>query len=234
MDPHGAVLSSSQRHVLETLKRHGEATADELAGSLGISPSAVRQHLGSLRSAGLVSARRERGHAGRPADRYHATAASETIFASEGGDLAVDLLHHLDEEAPELIDRVFQRRRRQLVEDARETLHDLPLEPRLAALADYLDDQGFLADFEQLGDGRFRLNLHSCPVWPVASEYRQACGAELGFIMDLVPDATVQRVTHKTSGAHTCTYEIGGVDDRGGDDLRSANEIPVVLRDAEV
>ena len=208
MDIDGALVSPSQRHVLEALKRRGEATADELASCLEISSSAVRQHLGALRSAGFVASRQERGHAGRPADRYHATALTERLFAAEGAELAVELLAHVDEEDPGLVDRIFERRRRQLVDAARDELDGLPLGPRLAALADRLDAQGYLADLDDIGDGRYRLNLHSCPIWAVANRYRQACGSELGFIEDLVPDATVRRLTHKTAGAHTCAYEI--------------------------
>ncbi len=40
-----AAPSPTQRRVLEALKRHGEATADELAATLEVSSSAVRQHL---------------------------------------------------------------------------------------------------------------------------------------------------------------------------------------------
>ena len=49
--------SPTQRRVLEALKRRGEATADQLAETLEISASAVRQHLSALRSAGLIAAR---------------------------------------------------------------------------------------------------------------------------------------------------------------------------------
>ncbi len=71
-----AAPTPTQRRVLEALKRLGEATADELAVTLEVSSSAVRQHLGALRTAGLIDARQERGHAGRPADRYRATDAN--------------------------------------------------------------------------------------------------------------------------------------------------------------
>ena len=189
------------------LKRHGDATAEELAGYLDISSSAVRQHLAALRSAGLIAARRERGSAGRPADRYHATELTERLFAP-AGDLAVELLGHLAEEDPTLVDRVFDRRRRKLVARARPEVEGLSLAERVAALADELDAQGYLADFQDTGDGHYLINLHGCAVWAVASRYSQACEAELGFLQEILPDTTVQRVTHKTAGAHTCAYRI--------------------------
>ena len=201
-------VSATQRHVLETLKRLGEATAEELADSLEISSSATRQHLATLRSAGLVAARQERGNTGRPADRYRATVSTEPLFASSGGDLAVELLSHAGDEDPELVDRIFERRRRQLVEATSAELDGLSLSDKVTALASLLDTQGYLADFEETGEGRFRINLHNCGIWAVANRFPQACSAELDFVRDLLPGAKVERVTHKTAGAHTCAYEI--------------------------
>lgn len=196
-----------QRRVLVEVKRHGEATADELAATLEISSSAVRRHLGALRSAGLITARPDRGQPGRPADRYRATDRSEPLFVTADS-LSLELLEHMEQEDPQLIDRVFDRRRRRLVDNVKDTLRGRPLGQRVRLLTELLDAQGYLADFDRLDDDHYRINLHSCPIWSVANRYRQACSAELDFLRDLVPDATVQRVTHKTNGAHTCAYEI--------------------------
>jgi len=200
--------SATQRRVLVALKRRGEATADELAAALDISASAVRQHLGALRSAGFVAARQERGHTGRPADRFHATDLTEPLFVTADSNLSIELLEHINEEDPELVGRVFQRRRRRLVDGAKDNLEGKSLGERVAGLTELLDAQGYLADSETLSDTHYRINLHSCAIWAVANQYRQACTAELDFIRDLIPDAAVKRVTHKTAGSHTCAYEI--------------------------
>lgn len=200
--------SATQRRVLIALKRSGEATADELAAALEISSSAVRQHLTALRSAGFISARQERGHTGRPADKYHATDLTEPLFVTTDSSLSIELLEHIDEEDPELVGRVFERRRRRLVEEAKGTLEGKPIGERVAVLTELLDAQGYLADSDALSGTHYRIKLHSCAIWSVANRYQQACTAELDFIRDLIPDATVERVTHKTSGAHTCAYEI--------------------------
>lgn len=204
----GVAPSATQRRVLVALKRRGEATADELATALDISSSAVRQHLSALRSAGFIEARQDRGNTGRPADRYHATVLAEPLFVTTDSTLSIELLGHIEEEDPELVGRVFDRRRRRLVEAAKETLENRPIAEQVALLTELLDDQGYLANFEKLDDTHYRLNLNSCAIWAVANHYRQACTAEIDFIRDLLPDATVERVTHKTSGAHSCAYEI--------------------------
>jgi len=200
--------SATQRRVLVALKRSGEATADELAATLDITSSAVRQHLGALRAAGFVAARQDRGHTGRPADRYHATDLTERLFVNADSNLSIELLEHIAEEDPELVSRVFERRRRRLVDGAKDKLEGKPPDERVEVLTELLDAQGYLADSEKVNDTDYRINLHSCAIWAVATQYRQACTAELGFIRDLIPDATVKRVTHKTAGAHTCAYEI--------------------------
>jgi DeoR family transcriptional regulator, suf operon transcriptional repressor len=197
----------TQRRVLEALKRHGEATADELAGTLAISPSAIRQHLSALRSAGLIEARRDPGRTGRPADRYHATERTEPLFVS-ADDLSIELLELVDDEHPDLVDRVFDRRRRQLVDDALVHLAGAPIEERVTRVTSLLDVQGYLCDWERLADDHFRINLHSCAIWTLASRFRKACASELEFLQGVFPDADVARVTHKTSGAHTCAYDI--------------------------
>ena len=200
--------SPTQRRVLEALKRHGEATADQLSATLGVSSSAVRQHLSALRAAGLIEARQERGQPGRPADRYRTTERAEPLFVPHDDDLSIELLSLIDDEDPDLVRRVFDRRRERLVDDARHRLDGSPIDERIERVTELLDAQGYLCDFEQVSDRHYRINLHSCAVWSVASRFRQACASELEFLQQVLPDADVARTTHKTSGAHTCAYDI--------------------------
>ena len=112
------------------------------------------------------------------------------------------------QEDPELVTRIFERRRRDQVEAARDDLSGKSIDERVHHLTELLDSQGYLADCETLDPGHHRINLHSCPMWGVASHYRQACTNELEFLRDLLPAAKVERVTHKTAGAHSCAYGI--------------------------
>jgi DeoR family suf operon transcriptional repressor len=203
-----AAPSPTQRRVLAALKRSGDATAEELAATLEISSSAVRQHLRAMRSAGFITASQDRGQPGRPADRYHATDLTEPLFVNRDSSLSLELLEHIEEEDPELVNRVFERRRRRLVESAQDKLTGKSIAQKVDVLTNMLDEQGDLADCEKADHDHYRINLHSCPIWAVATHYTQACTTELKFIRDLMPDATVDRVTHKTAGAHTCSYEI--------------------------
>ena len=123
-------------------------------------------------------------------------------------DLSIELLELVDDEHPELVDRVFDRRRERLVEAAETHLAGSSIEARVAGVTELLDAQGYLCDWEQVDAGHFRINLHNCAIWAVASRFRKACASELEYLQGVLPDATVARVTHKTSGAHTCAYDI--------------------------
>ena len=35
-----------------------------------------------------------------------------------------------------------------------------------------------------------------------------ACGTELSFIREVLPDAEVERVKHLLDGSHVCAYEV--------------------------
>jgi predicted ArsR family transcriptional regulator len=201
-------LSPTQRHVLEVLKRHGEVTPEQLAVALNISSSAVRQHLAVFRTAGLVVSRKDHGHAGRPAERYQATTLAEPLFSNTADRLPIELLEHMEAEEPELIGRVFDRRRRQMVDDAQNRLAGHTVDEQVAILTELLDEQGYLADFEAVTVDHFRINLHNCAIWAVANRYPQACASELEYLRALIPGASVRRVTHKTNGAHTCAYDV--------------------------
>ena len=201
-------VSPTQRHVLEVLKRRGEATADELAAALEISPSAARQHLTTLRSAGYVAARQERGQPGRPADHFHTTDLTESMFATASDRLSIELLAHIEEEDPELVTRIFERRRRRRVDETQHLLVGKSVGEKVELVASLLEGEGYLADTDSSNPDGYQINLHSCPIWDVATQFGQACTSELEFLRELIPEATVERVTHKTEGAHTCVYQI--------------------------
>lgn len=201
-------LSPAQRQVLEALKRRGEATATELAEALEISATAVRQHLGSLRTAGLVLAERQRGQPGRPIERHRATELAERLFEASDHNLSAEILELVAAEDPALVARVFDRRRQLIVEDAVARLDQTDPEQRVEIVTRILDEQGYIVDAETVDDGHFRINLRSCAIWTVANQFDQACNSELDLIRTLVPEASVERTATKTDGAHTCCYDL--------------------------
>jgi DeoR family transcriptional regulator, suf operon transcriptional repressor len=200
-----AELPPTRRALLIALRKRGEARAEELAEQLEVTVSAVRQHLHGLAAADLVAHREERAGPGRPRHVYRLAPAAEALFPRAYGELTVELLDYIGEESPELVARAFERRRRARVERTRERLAGLDFDARVAEVARVLDEDGYLAEVERLGeDGAadgWRILEHNCAILAVAQRYGHACGAEIAFLREVLPEADVTRVSHILTGA---------------------------------
>lgn len=209
LGPALAELPPTRRALLVALRKRGEARAEELAEQLAVTVSAVRQHLQGLAAADLVAHREERGGPGRPRHVYRLAPAAEALFPRAYGELTVELLDYIGDEDPELVARAFERRRQARVERTRERLVGLDFDARVAEVARVLDEDGYLAEVEPLPGGRgWRILEHNCAILAVAQRYGHACGAEIAFLRDVLPDADVTRVSHILTGAHACAYEV--------------------------
>jgi len=212
-----ANLPTTRRVVLTAIKRAGRSSAAELAARLGITPAAVRQQLHRLAEDGLVSHRPAPDGPGRPVHHYELTAAAETLFPKRYGDLTAELLGYLGGPDGEEVERLFELRRRRRLDGAVPRLADMALEDQVAELTRILDEDGYLADVEELDGGGWRITEHNCAILTVATGYGQACSSELAFIRAALPGARVERVAHLMDGSHVCAYEVrplGGPTDR--------------------
>jgi DeoR family suf operon transcriptional repressor len=192
--------STTRRAILLSIKKRGEARAEELASILGITPSAVRQHLGALLGEGLVAIREQRGSAGRPKHLYSVTPQAEAFFPKTYGELTCELLEYAGAEGPGTVDRLFERRRLRRVDSARVRLAGKSFDERVAELARILDEDGYLADTVRDDSGNWHIVEHNCAILEVALRYGEACSSELGFLRDVMPDAQIDRVSHMASG----------------------------------
>jgi DeoR family transcriptional regulator, suf operon transcriptional repressor len=203
-----AELAPARRTLLIALRRAGEAGAEELADGLRITPGAVRQQLRALAGRELVVHRDVAAGPGRPRRRYSLGPKAQALFPSAHGELGSELLAYVEDEEPALLGRVFERRRRARVLDAQSRLGGRDFAGRVGELARILDEAGYLADFERRDDGSFRITEHNCAILAVARRHGHACTTELSFLREVLPGATVERVSHIASGGHACVYVI--------------------------
>jgi DeoR family transcriptional regulator, suf operon transcriptional repressor len=203
-----AELGPARRALLVALRRAGEAGAEDLAAVLRITPSAVRQQLRGLAERDVVVHRDERPGRGRPRRLYRLGPAAQALFPSAHGELGSELLSYVEDEDPALLERVFERRRAARVADAQTRLAGRDFAGRIAELARILDEAGYLADFERCADGTFRLTEHNCAILAVARRHGHACTTELSFLREVLPGASVERVSHIATGGHACVYVI--------------------------
>jgi DeoR family transcriptional regulator, suf operon transcriptional repressor len=203
-------VTARGNELVTALKHAGEATAEELATQLGVTVSAVRQQLDGLAADGLVAWRPLARGRGRPTHVYRLTRAAEPLFPKAYGGLTTELLGYVADADPNLVDDIFDRRRQRRLEGAQARLAPLgqDFRARVAELAKILDEDGYLASWEALPDGSYRIVEHNCAVLDVAERYGQACTSEIAFLRQALPDARVERVSHMIGGAHSCAYQI--------------------------
>lgn len=198
-------LQPTRRKILLALKKAGGMTAGELSELLGMTSMGVRRHLNILERDGLVSFDSEQRGLGRPAYVYQLTANADNLFPKTYHVLANELLGYLDEDD---LGRVFERRAERRLRLARARLAGLGFREKIAELARILDEDGYLAEWEQVDEGTYLVTEFNCAIHDVAYRYRQACASELDFIRALLPEAVVERQEYMMSGATCCSYRI--------------------------
>ena len=205
-------LPAGRRAVLYAVRRRGEATAEQVAEQLDITVSGARQHLSVLARDGLVESTELPSPAGRRGRRtlvYAATAAADAFFPKAYGELTNELLGYVADTDRELLDQLFAKRREARIAGARARLASKrTLGSKVAELTRILDEDGYLASWEKVRPGVFRIVEHNCAIWAVAERYGQACTSELEFIRTVLEGADVERVQHMVAGARRCAYEV--------------------------
>jgi DeoR family suf operon transcriptional repressor len=208
LSPALAALPTTWQIILRHLKMGGEAGAEDLAAVAGITLSGARQHLTALERDGLVTYRERRDGPGRPRRLYTLTPAGDALFPRAYAELTNELLQYVEDEDPELLTRVFDRRARRRLAGCRARAVGLPFAEQVRVVAQILDEDGYLADFAARDDGTFVITEHNCAVLSVAQRYGLACSSELAFLQEALPDADVARIAHRLAGAHVCAYEV--------------------------
>lgn len=198
----------TRQQILVLLRRHNQMTAAELSDALGIGAVGVRQHLALLERDGLVASVGVRRGVGRPSHLYALTEAAEALFPRRYDRLVMDALAFVEAEGgTQALDVLFAKRRRKLAEQYGPLLAGKSRAERVAALADILNEQGYMCEYEQMPDGAMVLIEHNCPIDCAARDYPQACANELQLYMDIL-DAPVTREETIASGGACCRYRV--------------------------
>jgi predicted ArsR family transcriptional regulator len=210
----GPGLGSSQRTLLERLKRLGTASLGELEGDFGLARETVRDHLKALGAEGLVErAGVRREGPGRPQVLYRLSAEGERLFPRREGELLRELATFLiDDGREDLLAAFFERRAAGKRERLAARVAGLDPEPRLREVAAILTEEGFLAEAAGTAGtpgvaGPPRLRLCHCPLREVVAVSHLPCRAELALIEELL-GRRLERQTFIPDGASACTYAV--------------------------
>ncbi|MCX8103977.1 MAG: transcriptional regulator [Candidatus Bipolaricaulota bacterium] len=199
----------TRRKVLELLKLHGPMTAQRLAEELGITVMGVRGQLAALERDGIIRHEIVPQKLGRPSYLYSLTELGDELFPRTYAQFAQSLLEAIQAvEGPKALERLFDHRTELLAAQYRARMNGRSLRERVAELARIRTEEGYMADWEELGKNRFLLTEHNCAICQIAQRCPTACSHELELFRRVLDDATVTRDKHIIKGDSMCTYVI--------------------------
>jgi len=199
----------ARQRILFWLKTKGPQTAADIAGRLGVTPMAVRQHLYQLHEDGDVEFTDERRSVGRPARVWNLTSSTESRFPDSHGELTVGLLRAATRAfGAKGIARMLDERASDQVETyTRRVTRKRGLPAKVAELAKIRNEEGYMAEWHKEGDGTLVLVENHCPICAAATECNELCHSELRVFREVL-GAEVQREEHILSGQRRCLYRI--------------------------
>ena len=205
--------SSTKRAVLELIKRNGPRTVAQLRAALDLSGVAVRRHLETLQSEGLVTQTTRALGRGRPAHLYELTEAGNDLFPRNYDQLASQLLDAVRAQlGEEGVERMFAHRQRILAERYADRTAGRDLCGLAGELAAIQDENGYMAECQPNGDDReerYLVREHNCAIAKVAGAHPSACRHELALFQQLAgPGIEVERVAHMQAGDLECAYVL--------------------------
>jgi DeoR family suf operon transcriptional repressor len=199
-------MCDSRYEILEILKRES-CTVDVLSSRIGISPTAVRQHLAILERESLIKGETVKEGIGRPKVTYSITERAEALFPKYYSWLTEHLLEEIiKEEGEERVTHLLTRVGTQFSQPYLEQVEGKSLEERIDIIKDIFNEWGAYACVETNGD-HYLLKNFNCSFYDVARKYPHVCTVHTTFLAQLL-DRDPERIASMAQGDEYCAYQI--------------------------
>jgi predicted ArsR family transcriptional regulator len=191
--------------ILAYLQRHGEATVKDLEELLGISTTAVREHLTHLQAKDLVLTKLVRSGPGRPHAVYSLTDEAQNLFPKEYDTLTTMLLREIaSQEGPDRLQVLLDAVGARLANEYRGQVSGAALPERLAALRMALEQRGIPVELLPAGDS---FQLFACPYFDVAQEHAGVCAMERHMVEQVLGEHVILEGTIR-EGRRSCHFTV--------------------------
>ena len=189
MTSHG-LPEGTKRGLLDLLVRQ-EQTAEQLADRLGVSPTAVRQHLSTLAGLGLVERRKAGTRGGRPAYLYRLSELGRRAYPKRHDLLVRELVAALiAREGEERTLEIVTEAARHLAGRVDDEVGDSGPAERIAAIAAWLEAEfSWGADVKKIPGSGVRFVFPRSPFEAVSALHPKVCGAFFRALLEGATDA---------------------------------------------
>lgn len=204
------VTETSDLALVDLLRKRGALSVAELATSMQVTATAVRQRLTRLLATGDIERTTCRSGRGRPVHRYGLTAKGRRRGGNNFGDLAVALWQEVREiKDPEVRRGLLQRLSKRLADQYRGEVVGESVEQRMQALAALLSQRQIPFEVESAAPHHLpTIHAHACPYPELAEQDRTVCAMERLMFSDLVgANLHLTNCRLDGDGAGCCTFE---------------------------
>lgn len=199
----------TQQQLLQALQREPEGLAVEpLSQMLGITVTAVRNHLTALGRDGLVVQRLSTPSGGRPAHIYALTTEAREEFPRQYSWFSEVLLNELRERlGPANLERTLAALGKRAAGPAPDS--DVPMAERVEALVSKMSELGYDAYRISARGDTAEIGARNCVFHHLAKQRPEVCSFDLG----LIGAATGASVSHEeciVRGGKCCRFKLRG------------------------
>jgi predicted ArsR family transcriptional regulator len=203
-----ASFTSSDSVVLDLLRQRDEMTVAQLAKSLDVTATAVRQRLSRLLGQGLVERRVVKASRGRPSHYYALTDRGRRQTGDNFSDLAIALWDEVRAvRDPEVRRGLVQRVAQRMAEKYADQVTGETVGERMEALAGVYRNRQIPLEVNHDGQKSLPvLTALACPYPELAEKDRSVCAMERMMFAELL-DADLRLSQCRLDGGACCTFE---------------------------
>jgi predicted ArsR family transcriptional regulator len=199
----------TKEEILHLIKKHKRLSVTDFEAHLGITGMAIRRHLNKLEADGLIETETIRKNMGRPVQLYGLSKQGEEWFPKNYSNMTVEFLQDIEEmNGPEMVESLFEKREIRLEQKYKERIEDKNLAERVAELAKIQNENGYMVEWEDKGNGEYELIEYNCPIFEVAHRYTKACTCEQSLFKKVLQTDQIEQACCMAKGGKHCKYII--------------------------
>ncbi len=202
----------NDERILFLLKTKGPQTANTLATMLEMTSMGARQHLQNLQKELLVESFQQSVGVGRPKKSWRLTGKADNYFPETHAYMTIGLIDSIQKTfGKNGLKKIISQRDEKIFADYQSKLKNCKaLRGKLAQLTQIRNAEGYMAEYEDCGDGSYLFIENHCPICAAATKCQQFCLSELRLFNNLFAkdDVVFKRESHIISGARRCAYRV--------------------------